>query len=302
MSYQNNLTVSYHQQDTGIYCGAACAQMVLDSVGAGLLNQDDLYSDNHNNTSWDQNLYNSFGQKIEWATPPDGLAWTLNNHDPQVGPTHHTYVEYPLNLYPYINSEDGASRKIAWTIEHYGVAPCALVMKGAHWVAVTGMDVSDKPESSDDTNYTINSFRINDPWPPVPSASDYWPNPSPPPPPPHSASDGCGTGGNRGVANQIVSYSYWQSDYMTAANYHPQGHWQGLFVAVCDPDPPAVRRGHTLPRIRHFDGIELISHRQAIQLAIEIIGPRHFPQEGAWQHSLGSGMTGIPYWFRDSIG
>ena len=37
MSTYENLAVAYHQQDTDYYCGGACAQMVLDSLGAGLL-------------------------------------------------------------------------------------------------------------------------------------------------------------------------------------------------------------------------------------------------------------------------
>jgi Papain-like cysteine protease AvrRpt2 len=44
------LTVGYHQQDTNYYCGAACAQMVLHSVGQPLLSQDVLYNDNHSHT------------------------------------------------------------------------------------------------------------------------------------------------------------------------------------------------------------------------------------------------------------
>ena len=50
MPIQQDLAVKYHQQDTDYYCGAACAQMVLDSIGAGTLNQDDLYADNHSHS------------------------------------------------------------------------------------------------------------------------------------------------------------------------------------------------------------------------------------------------------------
>ena len=34
-----HLDVPYHQQDTDVYCGAACAQMVLRALGLPLLNQ-----------------------------------------------------------------------------------------------------------------------------------------------------------------------------------------------------------------------------------------------------------------------
>ena len=42
MPITENLSVPYHQQDTDYYCGAACAQMVLHSLGTGLLDQDNL--------------------------------------------------------------------------------------------------------------------------------------------------------------------------------------------------------------------------------------------------------------------
>ena len=60
MSVHENLTVPYHQQDTDVYCGAACAQMVLDSIGSGLLSQDDLYTDGRNHTS----------ELASWYNPP----------------------------------------------------------------------------------------------------------------------------------------------------------------------------------------------------------------------------------------
>lgn len=41
MPVTEDLNVAYHQQDTNYYCGGACAQMVLDRIGAGLLSQDD---------------------------------------------------------------------------------------------------------------------------------------------------------------------------------------------------------------------------------------------------------------------
>ena len=44
------LSVGYHQQDTSYYCGAACAQMVLHSIGQPLISQDDLYNDNHSHS------------------------------------------------------------------------------------------------------------------------------------------------------------------------------------------------------------------------------------------------------------
>jgi hypothetical protein len=210
MSVSKHLAVVYHQQDTDYYCGAACAQMVLDQVSAGLLDQTGLYNDNHSHSV----------TEAGWYTGPDGLQWTMNHRQ------HHKY--FALDA---LATEDAISRMIVWTIHHYKVAPIALVYGSDHWIVVRGFTASAEPTDSTDTSYSITSFDINNPWPPCPSFN----NQPPAIPPPHSRHDKCGTGGNRGIANEHISYAAWQSTYMTGV---PGGHWAGKFVAVCDPDPP----------------------------------------------------------------
>ncbi len=233
-----NLSVSYHQQDTDYYCGAACAQMVLDSVDAGLLPQDQLYNDNHSHSTIEGG----------WATAPDGLAWTMNNYAPTAppGPPHYGFYDFVIFA---LGSEDSISRKIVWTIHHYQVAPIALVYAAAHWIVVRGYSASAEPASFDDVSYAIDSFDVNNPWPPVPS---FYGN-APPQPPPHAdGTDGCANGGStRGVADENISYAMWQSTYMTSV---PSGNWGGQFVAVCDPEPPPARRGRpSRPLIEPLD-------------------------------------------------
>ena len=273
MTYQKNLQVVYHQQDTGYYCGAASAQMVLEQIGAGLFGQAGLYVDTHGRSRDESHLTTPAGLPIIWRTAPDGLEWTLNDRRP--AGFNGVFVEYALN------SEDAISRKIAWTIEHYEVAPCALVLGADHWIVIRGMSVSEAPESSTDTSYTFNNFRVNNPWPPVPSSS-YWNNPSAPPPPPHSPGDGCGTGGNRGIADEIINYNQWQNTYMTGANYHAQGYWQGKFVAICDPDPPPMTRGKSIPRVRRFDGKRIIDREKAISLVKEFLKNKTLQEYEKW--------------------
>ncbi|MGA9596761.1 MAG: hypothetical protein WBV06_11425 [Acidimicrobiia bacterium] len=246
MATQEDLTVAYHQQDTDYYCGAACAQMILDSIGAGLLDQDDLYTDNHNHSTIES----------AWYTAPDGLQWTLNDRRPAgFGGWFVTYSP---------STEDTISRKLVWTIHHYQVAPAALVFGWDHWIVIRGFDASAAPSSSSDTGYTITAFDVNNPWPPCPSW--YAPSaPPPPPPPPHSGGDGCGTGGNHGIDNQHIAYATWKSTYMTGV---PSGHWKGDFVAVCDPDPPAQRLGDQAPRPERLSGERLLDGGEAIELAI----------------------------------
>ena len=201
-----HLNVPYHQQDTDVYCGAACAQMVLHTIGQPLLLQDGLYNDNHANTT----------EASAWESPPDGLCWTLNNRQAQ--------KHFTLN---FTDSEDPISRTICWAIHRYQCAPVALVFGGNHWVVVRGYSASAAPTASYDTSYAIASFDINNPWPPVPA---------PPGPPPHMDDDVCGGGGTRGIADTNVSYSMWQSTYLTANTFGAK--WLGKYVAVTDPDPP----------------------------------------------------------------
>lgn len=237
-----NLAIPYHQQDTDYYCGAACAQMVLDSMAAGLQNQDLLYTDARNHTA----------ELASWFNPPDGLQWLMNDRRPA------GFAGW-FALFS-LDAEDALSRKLIWTLHHHRSAPIALVFGGDHWVVVRGYDATAAPATADDVTYAINAFDINSPWPPVPSFSAP-PTTPPPAPPPHGATDGCGTGGMRGVANEHISYPTWQSSYMTANKYG--ANWLGKFVAVCDPDPPADQPGRIAPRPQRRGGEDLLAPQLA---------------------------------------
>src|SRR6476620_9976610 len=135
MALTDILNVEYHQQDTGYYCGAACAQMVLNQIGAGLLSQDDLYCDNHS--------HNSPAEQIDrWRSGPTGLEWTMVARKPDAFTN--TFVIYSET------AEENISRKIIWTIHHYQVAPIALVWGWRHWVVVTGYVATAAPTARDD--------------------------------------------------------------------------------------------------------------------------------------------------------
>lgn len=203
MATSQYLSVVYHQQDTDYYCGAASAQMVLDEIGTGLLLQDDLYNENHSHSTTEPG----------WATAPDGLHYTMNRRRP-MGFSGSFGLLTPAR-------EDVISRQICWTIQNDQIAPIALVYGSDHWIVVRGYDASDAPKEPADSSYTITGFDVNNPWPPTPQ---------PGPPPPHRLTDGCGTGGERGLANEHISYAFWKSTYMTGV---PSGHWKGQFVAVC---------------------------------------------------------------------
>lgn len=241
MALTENLNIEYHQQDTGYYCGAACAQIVLNQIGAGLLSQDDLYNDNHTHNSSDE-------QTDGWYSGPTGLAWTMVARKPDNFT--HTFVIYSETL------EENISRKIIWTIHNYRVAPIALVMGWDHWVVVTGYVATAAPTSWDDVSYAIGAFFVSNPLPPTPAGV----------PPPHSSGDLCGFGGDRGIANQFITYETWQSDYMTGV---PRGNWAGKYLAVCDPEPPPRTHGKRVTVEKLFDGEKLIEKESAAKHAME---------------------------------
>jgi hypothetical protein len=271
MTVTTNLTVQHHQQDTDYYCGAACAQMVLETIGAGILDQDDLYADNHSHSLLDSG--------VNWATAPDGLTWTMNDRRPAA------FTNYFVNF--ALASEDLISRKICWTIHHYNVAPIALVYGWGHWIVVRGYTTSTHPASSGDNSYTIDSFDINNPWPYAPSFDE----PADAPPPAHSASDGCGTGGDRGIANEHITYATWQSTYMTGV---PGGYWNGLFVAVCDPEPPAERGGPQRPAPKREGRGNILSPKMAGELAIRGLREYGLFDREDWRAALDDAQPGAP--------
>ena len=86
MTWIRNISTEYHQQDTDYYCGGAVAQMILDSIGAGLLDQDVLYNSNH-----------SHNTVPGWSTDPDGLNYTLNYYKPDPPTFNNYFVVYAMD-------------------------------------------------------------------------------------------------------------------------------------------------------------------------------------------------------------
>ncbi|HSY89524.1 MAG TPA: hypothetical protein VLA85_23380 [Verrucomicrobiae bacterium] len=260
MSWTKDLTTPYHQQDTDYYCGAAVAQMVLDSIGSGLLDQNTLYASNHAHSG------------PGWYTSPDGLNYTLNAYMPPP-PIFNSFFIVERG-----DTEPEGSANIVRTLYIYGVATGSMVYQCGHWVAVRGVrtDVAPAPGAT----YVIQGFYINNPWPPTPSFY----NPALAPPPPHSDPDACGSGGNRGVVDEYVTYSEWQSTYHTGCDVYGVGHVQ--FISVCDPRRPPIGTLRLAGQVRLAQGERIIAAKKALELAERGLEEHGLAAEGALAKSL----------------
>lgn len=239
MVWRLNQSTEHHQEDTDYYCGAATAQMILHSIGAGLMSQDTLYTTGH-----------SANTEAGWFIDPDGLAYVLNSFKP---------ATFGNVFVPFAKStEVEGTEKIVYTLWKYQVATGTLVYNQGHWIVVHDVSTSVEPEPGE--TYTINGFYVNNPFPECPSFDD----PPLAPPPPHSNADGCGSGGDRGVANQYISYGGWKSTYFVGCGLWPLGQ----YVSVCDPDAP--RLGNLNKHREEFwaQGNRLITAEEAIEYAL----------------------------------
>lgn len=229
MAWIKNTGSKYHTQDTGYYCGAACAMMVLAEIGVSYsdLDQDDLYNSNHNHNA-----------QAGWYSDPEGVKYTMVNRKP--ASFHNTFV---VNR---STSEAAGSQKLVNTLLNYGVSPIVLVYGCMHWIVVCGVQTNQNPANG---AYTIDGFWVNNP---VHEDND-----------PHAAGDVCGTGGTHGVENQWISYANWQSTYLTGCDYDSSdGSLQ--FLSVCDPDKPKILLPRRVAPFRYFDGRSIADKRKIV--------------------------------------
>lgn len=236
MSWMKHTGCRYHTQDTGYYCGAAAAMMILAEIGVPYsdLDQDDLYTSNHNHNA-----------KSGWYTDPYGLKYTLIDRRPS------SFTQTFVVRNPTTEAE--GTRDIVYTLHKYNVSPAVLVYACMHWIVVPGVQTDVEPVSG--TAYTVEGFWIHNPV-------HYFPSP----PPPHSTTDDCGSGGALGNSNDFVTYTGWQANYFTGCDYDdPAGNSQ--YISVCDPDVRDIE----LPRRREkkflADGRRFLDPKRAIEFS-----------------------------------
>jgi hypothetical protein len=199
LDYSSTLSNNYHGQQNAVWCGAATAQMILDSsyLGNISISQSSLYNTIQANNGPVGTAGTANGN---YYTTPDGLRTTLQLSDTNAG---HNYVAYNLASY------DQSIKILAYDIDHYQISAGALINKGAHWINVYGVDCNVQPSATG--AFTVNGFYIKDPW------SGYSP--------------GNGLGKTAYIRNNAAG---WQKLF-TPTNYG--GKYAGNFAFVADPDP-----------------------------------------------------------------
>jgi hypothetical protein len=191
-----DIDTPYYTQTTSYYCGAASAQMILNSekLGIYVASQTTLYNyiHSHNNSC-----------STGWASDPVGLTAVLNHYANSHTPPAYFAVNSPT-------SQDEANKKLAHTIDRWGVPPASLIYGCGHWVVVRGVFTSAQPISA--SSYSIYGFFVNDPW----------------------------YGTNTLGENNYIESNTWNTDYFTGCT------WCGLtggarYISVVDPEaPPTV--------------------------------------------------------------
>lgn len=158
------LPVVWHQQETFYYCGPATIQMILQYRGAGLVPQRDLWDDvrRHSDCAWEGDRLDQL-DAVDlsdylwvsacpcWATSPEALTATINQHRP--GDVHLKY------LGPAIGAIDALIASIDVNV------PAAVTIHGFnHWVVVNGYLIDPPAGPGGGQPYTIQGLYVTDPF------------------------------------------------------------------------------------------------------------------------------------------
>jgi hypothetical protein len=184
------------------------------------------------------------------------------------------------------DTEVQGSEKIVFTLWHYGVPTGTLVYACGHWIVVRGVSTDVEPIPGN--TYSINGFWINNPWPPSPSFYDS----TSAPPPPHNTADMCGSGGDRGIANEYVTYSTWKDTYFTGCDVWGVGHSQ--FVSVCDPEVPKLGKLRLDREESDVNGDRIISVEKVRNFAIKGIDKHGLRNEEVFAKALSGARPANP--------
>jgi len=172
--------------------------MVLESLGATELSQDDLYRQARDNSV----------ERALWRSPPDGMAWTLNTNRARRTDSRFAIIA--------AETAESQARWLVWCLHRTHTPSIVLVEARMHWIVVCAYEASAAPASPHDASYRIDGFIVNDPWPP------------------ESVAAGRSTAASTGRPNQRIAYSTWLETYAMRVDV---GRWKGKYLAVCDAEP-----------------------------------------------------------------
>jgi hypothetical protein len=158
------LPIVFHKQEKGYYCGPATIQMILEFLGTGGLTQDDLWDDVRQNSAcaWHGDSEDARLEPLEqtdylwvtacpcWATSPEALRGTINQHLPAT--VHLKYAPQAMN---------GINGLIT-SIDH-NVPPGVTIRGFNHWVVVNGYVMDPPAEPGPGQPYTIQGLYVTDP-------------------------------------------------------------------------------------------------------------------------------------------
>ena len=155
-----NLSVPYHRQGSAEYCSGACLQMLLEWAGIP-------------DSSWTPSTQSVLRTSVDnWPIPttfgfgfPLGVALTFNRYRPSDGgfPDGVRLETTPL---PY----EACGTMVDALFEHKNPS-IALVLRGSHYVVVTGAETDVDPRSNRD--YSLIALWIHDPEPTLRGTSEH---------------------------------------------------------------------------------------------------------------------------------
>ena len=139
--------VPFRRQEGADHCGAACLQMVIESLNQPSRTQQSLFEDAHDHGNEDP--------KELWFSPPDGMEWAFEQR---------AAVSRSLLDLVELTFEMALTRRLVWSLFQHSVPPIALVYGRDHWVVVADYDLNGTPTGPTDNNYEIKAVHIHNPW------------------------------------------------------------------------------------------------------------------------------------------
>ena len=278
----NPVNLSFHQQNTDVYCGAACAMMVLRGAGVGIsaLTQKELFDDSNSSPGGDTGNWNSF---------PDGLVTTLNAEwDAHwQGQPNHPGTRFILFI---CDSAADLLQVVRATMEDASLEAAPIVVRsaGAHWITVKQMDVG--PAAAGTGIEPILGFHVHDPWPPLDPEADTTP---------HDDGDQCGSTANKSWPCHHVNLEYWNRKYIRPVNR--AGLWHDKRLAICLSHDGALATNHIIevgglpdPDVSGAASGPLLTPGQIKTIADDLPGTTTFPEGSCLWTALKGAVADTP--------